>query len=233
MNRLTLVAAALLLSGAAASADPVHWSYSWDSSPQAISANGSGSGTIFLLDPQPGTGTGSMHIGGTQFGLNTIATPANPDQFTSKPFTLNLALTDAASGAQGQLSFAGLLNATMSTGSANVSTSFPGGTTKSVTLGGNSYTVVLDGFTQPTLTTPAGFGAQVTAAAGTPLAPPPPTPPPAPPPPSKITPEPSAGVLAGLGLAVTGLAARRKTARLATASRGRGLVQLNRGRSDP
>ena len=222
MKRAMLAALALLTFGAAARADQISWSYSWDSTPTAISANGQGSGTIFLLDPQPGTGTGSMLIGGTQFGLNTIAAPASPDQFTNKPFTMHLALTDAASGAQGQLSFAGLLNATMSTGGASVSTSFPGGATKGLTLGGNTYTVALDGFTQPTPNTPGGFGAQVTAAADTPLAPSPPTPPPAPPPPppSKITPEPSAGVLAGLGLVITGLAARRKNARLAGAGGG-------------
>jgi hypothetical protein len=216
-----LAALALLTFGAAARADPISWSYSWDSSPQGISANAPGTGTVFLLDPQPGTGTGSMHIGGTQFGLNTIATPANPDQFTNRSFSLNLALTDAASGARGVLSFAGLLNATMSTAGDSVSTSLPGGATKSLTLGGNTYTVALDSFTQPTLTTPGGFGAQVTAAAGAPLAPPPPTPPPAPAPPptpappSNNTPEPSACVLAGLGMAVTGLAARRKATRLA------------------
>src|SRR5262249_35559458 len=58
MNRTTLAAAALLFCGATASADQISWSYAWDSTPQGISANAPGSGTIFLLDPQPGTGTG-------------------------------------------------------------------------------------------------------------------------------------------------------------------------------
>src|SRR5258708_25176759 len=90
-----------VLPGTAARADQISWSYAWDSAPTAISASGQGTGTIFLLDPQPGTGTGSMHISSTQFGLNTIATPTNPDHFTDKSFALNLTLTDAVSGAKG------------------------------------------------------------------------------------------------------------------------------------
>jgi hypothetical protein len=83
MKRPILTAIVLLLFGTTARADPISWSYAWDSTPQGISADGHGSGTVFLLDPQPGTGTGSMHVGGTQFGLNTIAAPATPDQFTN------------------------------------------------------------------------------------------------------------------------------------------------------
>jgi hypothetical protein len=220
-TRLALSTLLLVLSGTAARADQISWSNNWVSSPTAISADvgpsGSpGTGTVFLLDPQPGTGTGSMHVNGTQFGVNTSALPTAPDHFTNKAFSLNLTLTDAASGAKGVLTFAGLLNATMSTGGVNVSTSFPDGTAKSVTLGGNTFNATLDSFTQPTLTTPGGFGAQVTVAAGTPP-PPPPPPPPAPPPPpppspppSTNTPEPSTCVLAGLGVSLAGLASRRK-----------------------
>src|SRR4051812_15149310 len=115
MKRTTL-AVVLLLSASVARADPISWSYNWGSSPTALSADGQGTGTVFLLDPQPGTGTGSMHVGGTEFGVNTSALPGAPDHFTDRPFALNLTLTDAASGAKGTLTFAGLLTATMSSG---------------------------------------------------------------------------------------------------------------------
>src|SRR5262249_14491097 len=84
-----------LLTTAPAHADPVSWSYTWSGSPTSIGADigpsgKPGTGTIFLLDPQPGQGTDSMHTGATQLGLNTSADPATPDHFTNKSYSLAL-----------------------------------------------------------------------------------------------------------------------------------------------
>jgi hypothetical protein len=114
---------------------------------------------------------------------------------------MNLTLTDAASGAQGLVTFAGVLNGTVSTAGATITNTYTGETKKKLTLGGHTYAVAFDSFTPPTLTANGAFSADVTVTDAQP-----------PPPPSTNTPEPSACVLAGLGLAAA-LMAGRKAAR--------------------
>jgi hypothetical protein len=160
-----------------------------------------GTASLFLLDPQPNqAATGSAHIVGTQPGLLTSADPATPDRFTDRAYTMNLTLTDSASGAQGLVTFTGLLNGTASTAGASIQNTFTGETTKVLTMGGHTFTVAFDSFTPPTLTTNGAFGADVTVSDAQPPSGPP----------SAQTPEPSAIVLAGLGLTAVGAASARK-----------------------
>lgn len=207
-----------LLGPSAARADLLTWGFNWSGNPASVGADPGGTGGIFLLDPQPGQGQGSMHLAGTQLEVFSSAPAGTLDHFTNRPYTDSITITDNASHTSGTLTFTGLFNGTLSPSQANITNTFTGKTIQTLLLGGHLYTVHLDQYIPPTPTSAGAFGADITvttnsggggsggggggggSGGG-----------------GHHAPEPSSLILAGLGLASFGVGYWRRAKRMATA----------------
>jgi hypothetical protein len=185
----------LLLVGSQARADFINWTYSWTRSPNVVTADGSGTGKIFLT-PVSGSALGTSDIGAVTISTSSSASAGNPDTFTAKGYGLTVNLTDVASHATGSLTFTGNLNGTLSANSSNLTTTFNSPLVQTIVLGNNSYTVSLNVPPGPSSTL-GGIGAHVVVG------------------PTKVnnTPEPSSLILAGLGTPLLLRAAWRRRQR--------------------
>ncbi|HEY7313651.1 MAG TPA: PEP-CTERM sorting domain-containing protein, partial [Gemmataceae bacterium] len=111
----------------------------------------------------------------------------------SANYSLSLALHDTASGASGALTFRGNLSGLIGPDdSVNLTNTFLGPKTQTLTLGGNLYTVTIGPFVSPTWIGDQGEGSLSASIAVQSAA--------------KATPEPSSLMLACLGLPSLGLA---------------------------
>jgi hypothetical protein len=189
----TLAAASALfwLAASPVHADPTpSFSYSWDQSPATIVADGAGTGSISL---SVGSGTASAPSTIVAANLSVITSAIAPtlDTYTNKAYQLTLSLTDSASGQSGSFTFNGLVNGSANTTSSNLTNTYVGPTTLTDHIGAYNYTVELLPAVMPSIgVTQGGISAQVTAAlynGGPPGG-------------SSSSPEPSALILAGLGV---------------------------------
>ena len=209
-----LFAAALglvMLSGTAVRADFIPWTYNWTRNPIAVGADAGGTGGIALTNEPVNHAVGASDIVATELRTFSSASASTPDTFTNAPFSLTLALTDDGSHQTTSLTFNGVFNGSFSSGSANITASWTGSTTQTVTLGSDSYTVSMTGYSPPGPPGSAnagGIGAHVDVSASTGGGgggggggdPGPPA----------TAPEPSTLALSGLGLSFLGLASWRK-----------------------
>jgi hypothetical protein len=211
MNRIAaflLAVACVALPPGAARADLIAWSYNWEPAAPAVFADSPAAGKVAMSDEPAASAAGNSQIVATNLRTFSSASPGTPATFTNQGYGLILALTDTASGASGTLTFAGQLNGTLSASYSILANKFTAPTVKSLTLGGNTYTVTLDGYTAPPppgAANAGSIGATLTVAAG-----------------SKgggggggSAPEPSTAVLTCLGLAGLGVAGRWRAHRLA------------------
>jgi hypothetical protein len=211
---LRLFAATLALfclAGPKARADLIQWSYNWGSTPLSVSADGASTGGISLSTPSS-TATGSSDIIAANLSTFSSALPGTFDTFTNKPYSLNLSLTDTASGAAGNLTFKGLFSGALSPTSAQITNVFLSPLTQALNLGANTYSVTIGPFSPPGIpgsTNLGSIGAHVQVTSGSPpVTVPPVTVPPVTVPPTGLdqSPEPTTLVLAGLGLPLVGAA---------------------------
>jgi hypothetical protein len=154
MKKLFVCALAASLAAALLWASPAHasfvdWSYNWGRSPIAVSANAPGTGGISLTDETGQDASGSSDVVATNLRTFSSATRAKPDTFTNKTYTLTLSLKDDASGKSATLTFGGVFNGTLTAVNSNITNKFTGTTSQTVTLGGNSYSVVLGSYAPP------------------------------------------------------------------------------------
>jgi hypothetical protein len=146
-----------LLSGVGqARADLVDFSYQWSISPSSVitgsnptrstgSEQSSGS-VAFALAPD-GTSMSSLGSGLSAIPAATLTTTSSapeqgPDSFAS-PFSMTLHLTDAASGASGDLTFAGAINGTLTATTSQLTADFSSPLTQQLTLGDYRYSVTI------------------------------------------------------------------------------------------
>ncbi len=188
-----LGAAVLILAAAgAAHADPVQWSYSWSRTPDRIDADGTTTSYLQLSDASKAVtpGTAAPIVASNVFtygnGPNgppaVFSAPANPI-----PNFVTLTLYDQASGDSGAVSFDGEIFGYFTPANDHVQTFYTGTLTKSILLGKHLYTVTMDDFAPDTADCASGH---VTAIAAVIV---------------QSLPEPSAAVLAALGLPAFGL----------------------------
>jgi hypothetical protein len=197
----SLAAVSLLCLGGAARANLVPWNYNWEpNTPAVLSDNGKSK--ITVTDEPSGSAVGTSDIVATNLKVVSAADPNHPDTFTAKAYSLNLALTDTPSHTTGTLTFSGVFNGTVSGESSHITTTFNTPLTKSIVLGGNTYTVSIGPFTPPGPPSASNAGSisatalvSVTSGSGGG---------------TNNTPEPATLTLAGLGLACAGLVSRSK-----------------------
>jgi len=201
MNRRLLISACALLFAACAwttpaRADTVPWSYNWTPGSLTVPAT-AGSGFLTLTNEPPSSVYGDTDVVATNVRTVSSAGPDAPDVFTNAAYSLTMQLTDDQSGLSGNLTFTGLFNGQMTSGSAKITNAFTGLQTQSVTLGLHEYTVTVGPYLPPgppNASNAGGIGASVTVltledSTGNPDGGPVTHP----------TPEPSSMVLAGLG----------------------------------
>jgi hypothetical protein len=190
----------LLGHGLSARAELVTWLYDFDRTPSFLT---SGTGGVTLTNEPGALAAGSSDIVATNIKVLSLAPASHPDILVNGAYTLNLTLTDTASHASTTLIFHGILSGTFSSASSHILNAFTGATTQAATLGGNFYSVVLNGYSPPGPPTAANSGsisAHVTVRPGENI---------------HHTPEPSTMVMAGMGFGFVGLVSwgRRRRAR--------------------
>ena len=190
--------ACLLLVGSTARADFINWSYEGSGSPVLMADNTSTTGVNFNYDPKTSV-VGNSAISIANLWTFSQTAPPAADTLTHAGYTLALNLTDAASGQSGSVNFQGELNGTISAKSSLLTNTFLGNTVQSMVLGTNLYTVALGAFSPPgppTASNAGSISAQITVHPNT-------------------VAEPSALVLAVLGLGGLGFVSWRRRHRAA------------------
>jgi hypothetical protein len=190
----------LLLVGSTARADFVSWTYQGSGTPIVTADNTGATGVNFAYDPVTSV-IGNSAVAVANLWTFSVTQPPSADTLTNAGYTLGLNLTDGASGKSGMVNFQGLLNGTINARSALLTNTFLGNTVQSLVLGANVYTVALGSFAPPgppTASNAGSISAQITVHPNT-------------------VPEPSAFVLAALGLGALGFVSWRHYARLGIA----------------
>jgi hypothetical protein len=132
-----------------ARADLIHWTATWSRSPSEIPADSPGTGKITLSDTGSETYAGSSDMVATNLATSSTATADKPDAFTNKNYTLDLTLTDQASGHEYTFSFTGVLTGTLTALAANIHNSFTGLTAQAMVIGDNLYSVTIGPYNPP------------------------------------------------------------------------------------
>ena len=205
---IALAVGFLSMGGAPAWADSttpqIQWTYNFTPS-QSFVASNTGSGTVSFTNEPTKSATNTSDVVVTNLRVSSTASTTSPDSLTTGgAWKTPLVLTDSASGQSSTMMFTGKLSGTWSASNSNLMNTFTGKTSYTVTLGGNTYTVSLVGYTPPGPPTASNAGSiaafvQVTPANGGGH--------------QAGTPEPSTLVLSCLGLGFAGLASWRKRRR--------------------
>jgi hypothetical protein len=149
--------------GSAARADMItQWTYSWDTNPLSVAANGgamTGGINLTALPLAAGaTMTGDSNIPAVNLSTFSAAPSGTFDTFNKAPYALLFSLTDTASGKTGNLTFNGQFDGTLSTTSAQIGNTFLSPSTQTLVLGQHTYTVALNSYVAPGLPSATVFG---------------------------------------------------------------------------
>jgi hypothetical protein len=148
MTRLAILAALALASLACpARAEMINFAYSWGMDPSSVFGAGTGSVAFSLK----GAGTAGYAPGPapTRVEGATITTTSSaggavaPDSYAAS-FSLNLHLTDTASGQSGDVAFGATLSGTLTADGSALSVAFDKPPTRQLRLGGRLYSVSID-----------------------------------------------------------------------------------------
>jgi hypothetical protein len=119
-------------------ADFLDWGYHWNVNTPVIS---SGTGSVALAVVQDGSGAAT--IPAVSITTTSAASPINPDVFHAN-YNLTLTLTDNSSNSSGNLTFAGLINGTLTATGSALTNTFLSPMTQQLTIGQHVYTVTMD-----------------------------------------------------------------------------------------
>jgi hypothetical protein len=149
-KQAVLFGIALFCLGASeARADHIDWLYSWSRSPDKVYADGSTTSYVALTSENTVPAGGNTDVVAANLSVFSDAPDTAPATFTYKPYTLTLTLTDGDSSAVGSLVFTGNFNGQVTSDTSNVSITFTGQITQSLTLGEHLYTVTMDAYAPP------------------------------------------------------------------------------------
>src|SRR5258708_4295290 len=124
------------------------WTFTWTSPDTSIFANSLASD--IRLFPGSSHGSGGSDIVAANLQAISSAPANTPDPFTAKGYTLNLHLTDDASGASGNLTFSGHFDGSLSSQNVRLTNTFDQ-KTGTLNLGGHEYKVTLGSSNPPGL----------------------------------------------------------------------------------
>jgi hypothetical protein len=198
-----LALAVLAVATQRAGADFVPWSYNWEPSSLFIHADGSTTAGLSLTNEPLKTAMGTSDVVVTNIRAFSTAPRNKPDHFTHAAYTFTMVLKDLLSGQSAVFKFGGFFSGTLSSTSANVTTTYTPQLAAGAILGGHLYLVKLGMYSPPG--PPGAFNAGSISAHVdvAQFIPPPPPPPPKAPAPSSL-------VLSCVGLAGLGLVGLRK-----------------------
>jgi hypothetical protein len=210
-TRLTAAALALLLCGEGlARADFFSdWSYHWSVNPGPSISNGpTGTGIVTLAVTPDGPGSGlvpnsnMVTLPAASLTTNSSAGAGVPaDNFNNVPYGLTLTLKDNPSGQTGSVTFNAVLNGSLTATSSQLTSTFTNPLMQNLNLNGHNFDITIDptqvNLPAPTGTSPALLDTFVTVSDSSG---------PTGGPPVQSVPEPSTFVLAGLAIALSGLA---------------------------
>ena len=143
------IALALLIATNAPARADISWDYNWTPSTTQVNANSGGPGYLTLTNEPGGSNTGNSNTVITNIQAVSTAPSSNPATFNNVPVSFALQLTDSASKATDSLSFSGAFNGYITANSAYVQLGFSSPTSATVTLGGNTYAVMVGTYTPP------------------------------------------------------------------------------------
>jgi hypothetical protein len=189
-----------LCATADARASFIAWSYNWTSSSPFVSAT-TGTGRIYTSDESLAHAQGSSDIVVTDLRTASTARPGHFDVFTNAAFSSTLTIMDGRSGkSSSAVTFAGVFNGTVSSGSSDVEFTPTGPKTQTLLLGKELYTITFGHYSPPgppSAQNSGSISARVTVKDQSP----------------QHTPEPSTALLACVGGSFLGLASWRRWAR--------------------
>lgn len=179
----------------------IPWSYQWSALPTVINADPLAPGhappggitltpgAITVTGGNPGVAWGNAQVVAVNLSAFTFSPSpgGKPYSFTNAPYRLGITLTDVDSKKSGTLRFAGLFDGSLTDTAVDLRTRFTSATRQWLILGQDRYTVSLTSYTPPQPPAEGGegnIGAYVSVQ-----------------PASPATPEPSALILAVVGLA--------------------------------
>lgn len=202
-----LLAAALVgLFPAAARGEYIPWEYKWTNSPLVMPADAPGKGYVQLtnvskLNAPPGTlipVAGATDLVATNITVHSDAPRASPDHLSPTVYTLTMFILDDKSGKSGTLTFKGELYGDFSSlSSKTLKNKFLGDKKQTLLLGDHLYTVKIGPYLKPgppDSSAPGGIGAKASVTVTT----------------IQQTPEPSALLLACIGLPLAAYQLRRR-----------------------
>jgi hypothetical protein len=191
-------------------AELIPWSYQWSAQPTVIDADPLGPhqrpaggialtpGAITITGSNPGVALGNADIVAVNLTAFTFSPrpDGKPYSFTNSPYRLGITLNDVNSNRSGTLHFAGVFDGSLTNWTVDLHTHFTSAGRQSLMLGSNRYTVSLTTYTPPD---PPAEGGQGSINAFVSVQP-------------ASAPEPSALVLAGIGLAGAAFSGLRRRA---------------------
>jgi hypothetical protein len=159
----------LVLADTSARADLISWGYKWEPSSTKVFANHGGSGYLSVTDEPANTAAGSSNTVVTNIHAVSTSPSNKPDIFSHAPISFALKLTDMPSKATATVTFSGFFSGTITGNNSNIQLKITARKTKTVTLGGNTYSVAIGDYTPPGPTGASNAGslnAFVTVTAG-------------------------------------------------------------------
>lgn len=200
-----LAAAVVGLFAPAARAEYIPWEYKWTNSPLIMPADAPSTGYVELtnvsrLNAPPGTlipAAGDTDLVATNLSVHSKAPVGSPDHLSPTVYTLTLFILDDKSGKSGTLTFRGELYGDFSSLSSGLKNKFLGDKKQTLVLGDSLYTVKIGPYLKPGppgSSAPGGIGAEACVTV------------------TKLqqTPEPSALLLASIGLPLAAYQLRRR-----------------------
>jgi hypothetical protein len=178
-------------------ADFVPWTYDWQPGGAFVSST-TGTGRLYTSSEPLGFGQGSTNVVVTNLRTSSTAPRTNPDQFTNAAFSATLTIVDGLNFQKGTVTFTGVFNGAISSGSSHLRFTVTGPKVQTLVLGKDVYTITFGRYSPPGPPGSQNFGsisAFVTVRDG------------------PVAPEPPTALLACLGASCLGLASWRRWTR--------------------
>jgi hypothetical protein len=192
-------ALALLHCTADARASFIPWSYNWEPTTGPFLSSTTGAARLYTSDEPLGHAQGSSNVVITDLRTASTSPRNHPDVFTNVAFDVSLTIVDGLNGLHGTVSFSGVFNGAVSSGSSNLDFKLLSPKTVTLTFGHDLYTVSFGRYSPPgppSATNTGSISSFVSVKD-----------------PTAHTPEPSTALLACLGGTFLGLASWRRWAR--------------------